>query len=253
MRLKLGDVCAGIGGFSLAAKMTGKIDISWQIEIDKFCQDVLNKNFPEAKKYGDINKIEDGIDKVDIITAGVPCQPYSLAGKRSGESDERHLWPKVFALIKQIRPGWIIIENVLGAVSLLLPGLCDDLESENYTQQSYIIPACSTGALHRRNRLFVVAYSDRIRLRGSISPDKIFNEEDIEETRSKFAGINKFLRIQGTAEPIVLPPIHGIPGELVRPKNHRKMIHALGNAVMPNHVYPILQSIVNIMDIIQGD
>jgi DNA (cytosine-5)-methyltransferase 1 len=159
---------AGIGGFELAARWMGWNTIAWS-EWDPFCQKVLSYHFPEAKGYGDIKQSDftQYRGQCDILTGGFPCQPYSVAGKRLGKEDERHLWPEMLRVIREVRPRWIIGENVRGLLSwnegVVFEEVCSDLESEGYEVQAFIIPAASVGAPHRRERVWIVAHSDNSR------------------------------------------------------------------------------------------
>ena len=153
---------AGIGGFELAARWMGWNTIAWS-EWDPFCQKVLSYHFPEAKGYGDIKQADftQYRGQCDILTGGFPCQPYSVAGKRLGKEDERHLWPEMLRVIREVRPRWIIGENVRGLLSwnegVVFEEVCSDLESEGYEVQAFIIPAASVGAPHRRERVWIIA------------------------------------------------------------------------------------------------
>ena len=159
---------AGIGGFELAARWMGWNTIAWS-EWDPFCQKVLSYHFPEAKGYGDIKQADftQYRGQCDILTGGFPCQPYSVAGKRLGKEDERHLWPEMLRVIREVRPRWIIGENVRGLLSwnegVVFEEVCSDLESEGYEVQAFIIPAASVGAPHRRERVWIIAHSDNSR------------------------------------------------------------------------------------------
>ena len=160
--MKHGSLFSGIGGFDLAAEWMGWENI-FQVEIDPFCQKVLNKNFPNVKRYGDIKEFKGERGSVDILTGGFPCQPFSTAGKRKGESDDRYLWPEYIRIIREIKPTYVVGENVAGLVSMedgkTLEGIFTDLEGEGYTVESFIIPACGVGAWHRRDRIWICAYS----------------------------------------------------------------------------------------------
>lgn len=152
----------GIGGFSLAARRMGWTTEAW-VEIDPFCQKVLNKNFPNSKGYGDI-KTFDGTPyngKIDIITGGFPCQPFSVAGNRKGTADERSLWHEMLRVIREIEPSFIVAENVRGLLTisngLVFERICLDLEDEGYQVQAVVVPACAVGAPHRRDRVWIVA------------------------------------------------------------------------------------------------
>lgn len=129
-------------------------------EIDPFASKVLAKNFPGVPNYGDIANIPAGTG-ADIITAGIPCQPYSCAGKRMGHEDDRAIWPVAREVIARVKPDWIVIENVAGFIGMALDGVLSDLEAEGYETGSVVLPACAVNAPHRRDRVWVVA--NRIR------------------------------------------------------------------------------------------
>ena len=158
-----GSLFSGIGGFDLAAQWAGFENI-FQVEIDLFCNKVLAKNFPGVRRYGDIRKF-DGTEyrgTIDIISGGFPCQPYSVAGKQKGAEDDRNLWPEMFKVIKEIRPTWVVGENVANIINFVeFDNILFDLEGEGYEVQPVIIPALAVDAKHRRNRVWIVAYNDK--------------------------------------------------------------------------------------------
>ena len=155
------DLFSGIGGFALAARLAGLKTIGFS-EIDPYACAVLKKNFPNIKNYGDIKQItrETLVERVDIITGGFPCQPFSVAGKRKGKTDDRHLWPEMLRVIKEFKPAWVLGENVAGFISMALDGAVADLEAEGYEVQPIVIPACAVGAPHRRDRVWIIAHSE---------------------------------------------------------------------------------------------
>lgn len=153
------DLFSGIGGFSLGLERAGFETVAF-CEINRFCQEVLKKHWPEVPIFNDVRTLPDEFKgTVDVITGGYPCQPFSTAGKRKAEEDSRHLWPAMFACIKKFKPAWVIAENVAGHITLGLDRVLVDLESEAYTCETFIIPACAIGAPHRRDRLWIIAYS----------------------------------------------------------------------------------------------
>lgn len=154
------SLCSGIGGADLAAEWTGYIEIIGQVEIDPFCQAVLAKHWPDVKRMADIKEVEGHeFGRVDIIVGGIPCQPFSNAGKQTGKSDDRYLWPEMFRIIKATYPTWVVIENVDDFTYMALDTVQIDLEGEDYTVQAFVLPACATGAPHIRERCFVVAHT----------------------------------------------------------------------------------------------
>ena len=151
------DLFSGIGGFSLGLEATGGFKTVGFCEIEPFCQQVLKKHWPDVPIYEDVRGLEhDG--RIDIITGGYPCQPFSTAGKRKGQSDPRHLWPAMFGIIEAKRPRWVIGENVAGHISMGLDEVLADLERAAYSAIPFIIPACAVGAPHRRDRIWIVAW-----------------------------------------------------------------------------------------------
>jgi len=159
-----GSLFSGIGGFDLAAEWMGWENI-FHCEWNPFGQKILKHYWPNAKTYDDITKTDFTIHrgKIDILTGGFPCQPYSVAGKRKGKEDERHLWPEMLRAIREIEPQYIVGENVYGLTNwdggLVFEEVQTDLENAGYEVQAYILPACSVNAPHRRDRVWFVAYS----------------------------------------------------------------------------------------------
>jgi DNA (cytosine-5)-methyltransferase 1 len=157
---------SGIGGFDLAAEWAGWENI-FHCEWNPFGQKVLAHHFPNSKSYNDITKTDFTIHAgtVDVLTGGFPCQPYSSAGKRLGKADERHLFPEMLRAIKEIKPRWVVGENVRGLVSwnegLVFNEVYADLESEGYEVQSFLIPAAGVNAPHQRYRIWFVAFDSK--------------------------------------------------------------------------------------------
>ena len=161
------DLFSGIGGFSLGMEATGGFETVAFCDIEEFPRKVLAKHWPHVKQYKDIKELtydkikEDGLGPIDIITCGYPCQPFSNAGKKQGEKDPRHLWPDCFRLIKECRPSWVCGENVSGHIKLGLDSVLSDLESEGYRTRTFSISASSVGANHKRERVWILAHSER--------------------------------------------------------------------------------------------
>ncbi len=152
----------GIGGFSLAAHWMGWETFAW-CEWNEFGQKVLKYHFPNAIGHGDITQTDftPYANKIDILTGGFPCQPYSAAGKRRGKEDDRHLWPQMLRAIREIAPRYIVGENVLGLVNwnggLVFDEVCADLEAEGYEVAPVVIPAAAVNAPHGRDRVWFIA------------------------------------------------------------------------------------------------
>ena len=157
------ELFAGIGGFGLAGHWAG-IETVCQVEIDPFCQKVLAKNFPNAHRHADI-KTFDGRPwrGIDIVSGGFPCQPYSLAGKRAGNDDDRALWPEMLRVIREVAPTWVVGENVAGLISMdggrVFDFIVTDLENAGYSVETFIVPAVGVGAPHKRDRVWIVAHA----------------------------------------------------------------------------------------------
>jgi len=166
MRLKHLDLFSGIGGFSLGLESCGLAETVAFCDYDPYCQKILKKHWKDVPIYNDVKELTyeklkaDGIDKIEILTGGYPCQPFSVAGKQRAEKDPRHLWPEMFRLIKECRPTWIIGENVGGHIKLGLDTVLSDLESEGYSTRTFSISASSIGANHKRERIWIMANSN---------------------------------------------------------------------------------------------
>lgn len=182
---------SGIGGFDLAAEWVGW-ENAFNCEINDFCNEVLKYHFPNTEHYDDIKTTDftKWRGKVNVLSGGFPCQPFSVAGRRKGAEDDRYLWPQMLRAIREIKPDWIVGENVAGITSMVQPGeeiemgystslfgedsservqerqryvietICQDFERSGYTVQPFIIPACAVGAPHRRDRIWFVAHRD---------------------------------------------------------------------------------------------
>jgi DNA (cytosine-5)-methyltransferase 1 len=165
MVVKVLDLFSGIGGFSVGLEKAG-FETAAFCEIEEYPRAVLRKNWPDIPIYRDVKQLTgerlwaDGIVP-DVIVCGYPCQPFSVAGKQLAERDERHLFPEVLRLVRDIRPRWCIFENVSGHIKLGYDTVATSMENEGYSVWTYIIPACAVGAPHKRDRLWIVAYSNR--------------------------------------------------------------------------------------------
>jgi DNA (cytosine-5)-methyltransferase 1 len=162
--MRHGSLFSGIGGFDLASEWMGWENV-FHCEIAEFPRKVLHYYWPNSISYENIKETDFTIHKggIDILTGGFPCQPFSMAGKRKGTEDERHLWPEMLRAIREIQPRWIVGENVFGLVNwdagLVFEQVQSDLEAEGYEVQAFILPAAAVNAPHRRDRVWFVAYS----------------------------------------------------------------------------------------------
>ncbi len=221
--LTVGSLFAGIGGFDLGLERTGGFEVKWQVEVDEYCRRVLEKHWPNVKRYGDIRTVSD-VERVDVLCGGFPCQPVSLAGERLGQSDERWLWPEFERIIRMVRPRYVLVENTPGLLSLGMGNVFGDLAAMGFDAEWTRIPASAFGAPHIRERVWIVAYP---------------HDEGLQE-RLVFRGIQGKTRCNDdwqdaslgawwATEPSVVRVVHGIPGRVGR-------IKALGNAVVPQIV-----------------
>ena len=159
------DLFSGIGGFSLAGRWAGWNTIQF-VEIDKYCQMVLKKHWPNVPIHSDIKTFGPetpqnyDANETTIITGGFPCQGFSVAGQRKGKSDDRYLWPEMLRVINEIKPAYIVGENVTGIIGLALDTVLSDLEAQDYTTETFIIPACAVDAPHERKRVWLVAHAE---------------------------------------------------------------------------------------------
>lgn len=161
--MTLGSLFSGAGLGDLGWMMAG-FDIKWQVEVDPYCRKILDLRFPETTKYGDVKTFNGTkAEPVDIVAGGFPCQPFSIAGKQRGDKDDRNLWPEMLRVVKEIRPAWVVGENVSGIVPIYLDTILADLESVGYATRTFVFPAHALGANHRRERIWVVGYASEFR------------------------------------------------------------------------------------------
>jgi len=240
------DVCSGIGGFSLGLEQTGFFKTVAFCEKNKFCKQILKKHWKDIPIYNDLKEIGNEPTKIkekfDVIVCGLPCQPFSLAGKQKGTEDNRHLWDYLFSIIKQKKPTWVIIENTPNFVNVALDNVCSNLEAQDYSTQSFIIPACSVGTPHKRDRVWVIG-----KLVGNSSSNRRSKSYASEEEgrviqQSKTGGLlqskrtgtlrDKFRLDQWIFKPRVRGVVDGIPSRV-----DRNRLTALGNSVMPQILF----------------
>jgi len=256
--MKVGSLFSGIGGLDLGLERAG-FEIAWQIEINDFCQKILKKHWPDVQKYQDIFSVDfTKLPRVDLLCGGFPCQPVSCAGKRKGSQDERWLWPEFNRAICEIKPRWILVENVPGLLSAengrLFGGILGDLAAGGYDAEWDCIPAAIFGAPHLRYRVFLVAYSNRSRRQDLTKTSRKNWDADFERSSKKGESDMAHSLEQGlevfpcqsdnfiselkatkrgsewwqwwSTEPNVGRVAHGVPSRVDR-------IKGLGNAVVP--------------------
>jgi DNA (cytosine-5)-methyltransferase 1 len=227
MKLTVGSLFSGIGGFDLGLENAG-MKVIWQSEIETHCCAILKKHWPDIPNLGDVKKINwSTIEHPDVLCGGYPCQPFSVAGLRKGQYDERNLWPYFSEAIRTIRPKYAIMENVRGHLSLGFKEVLQDLSDIGYDAEWQVIPASAVGAPQKRERLFIVAYPKKLlsnvgnnNLQSSVKP-KTFSKP-----RNSNRKTNEESRPRWKNEPNVGRVADGIPFRVDRLKG-------LGNAIVP--------------------
>jgi len=234
---------SGIGGIDLAAEWAGFETIG-QCEWADYPTKVLEKHWPDVVRWRDIRTLtgdsfyeRTGRKTVDLVSGGFPCQPFSVAGKWRGNEDDRFLWPEMLRVIQELKPRWVLGENVAGIINMALDQVLFDLENIGYETQAFIIPACAVDAQHRRDRVFIVSNSSSKRW-GTFSihdnttfANKWISREHCCPAHQKIWEV-PFSRGRGADD--------GLSQVVDRFK-------CLGNAVVPQQVYPILQAIYRII------
>lgn len=252
---------SGIGGLDLAAEWAGFVTVG-QCEWAAYPTKVLEKHWPTVPRWRDIRTLtkenfyeRTGLRTVDVISGGFPCQPFSVSGNRRGKEDDRFLWPEMLRVISEIRPRWVVGENVTGIVSMELDRVLSDLETENYTVQAFIIPACAVDAPHRRDRCVIIGHSNR---RNESEVSEVPSGQSSKSCRGRpplphpesaelqgQRGVTRRGRPElgrgsrWPVEPNVGRVAHGISHRVDR-------IRGLGNAVVPPMFFPIFQAIYEI-------
>ena len=157
------DLFSGIGGFARGLEATGHFRTTCFVEQDPFCQAVLKHHWPDVPVLDDIihaRQFDFPDSRPDLVCGGFPCQPFSQAGRQLAQNDPRHLWPEMLRVIRELRPTWVVGENVVGRIKLGLDEVLADLEGEGYATRTFDIPAISVGAPHLRHRIWVIAHAD---------------------------------------------------------------------------------------------
>jgi len=274
------DLFSGIGGFALAAKWNGFRTVAF-CDCEPYAQAVLKKHWPDVHVHGDIRKVRgDLYAGITLLTGGFPCQPFSVAGKQRGKTDDRYLWPEMLRVIREARPAWIVGENVAGIVNMALDTVCADLEAEGYEVESIIIPACAVDAPHRRDRVWIVAHStggkrgglqDKSRTQGTQGGDQLLRNPSglFGKLRSKNVADSQSVGIQGQRPSgIEKPQPHGCSAIPMRESKGSKQaqwlpepnvdrvvdglpnrvgrIRGLGNAIVPQVAAEIIRCIVEV-------
>ena len=187
----------GIGGIDIAAEWANFRTVG-QVEKAEYPYKILCKHFPEVPKWRDVKDVtsgsvrEQGIKHITLLSGGFPCQPFSIAGKRRGKEDPRFLWNEMLRLVSELKPTWILGENVAGIISMELDNCITDLEGQDYSCRAFLLPACAVSAPHRRDRIFIVAHTNRNR--DNTNRREIPTEDRIQETNREEMGTGVFDR-----------------------------------------------------------
>lgn len=227
------DLFSGIGGFAIAAQATGWQTIAFA-ETDEYASSILQKQWPEIPNLGDVRNVR-GIT-ADLITGGIPCQPYSTAGKRRGANDDRALWPEMLRIIRDANASWILVENVAGFVGMALDEVCADMEAEGYETRAYLLPACGVGAWHKRTRCWIVAHRDGGRWNTQPLPSSGAQTRDC-AADANGANANAGRQNPWMAEPRMDRVVYGLSRKV-----DKQRIKALGNAIVPQVATVILEA-----------
>jgi DNA (cytosine-5)-methyltransferase 1 len=243
------DLCSGIGGFALGFEWAELSSPVLFCDIEPWSRKILAKHWPDVPIAEDVKELANDPDGLipdcDILTAGYPCQPFSLAGERRGTEDDRHIWPYILSIVEAKRPSWCVFENVYGHVSMGLDEVLFDLEGESYAARPFIVPACAADAPHRRDRVWIigrnVADSNSAGLQGRQ------NARDISQSRAQRnkQSARCSERPDGQnwkPEPAVGRVANGIPRRVDR-------LRGLGNAIVPQIAMRIGQTIKAVHDI----
>ena len=261
--MRHGSLFSGIGGFDLAAEWMGWENV-FHCEWNEFGQKVLKHYWPNAVSYGDISSTDftGWRGKVDIISGGFPCQPFSVAGKRKGTEDERHLWPEMLRAIREAAPSYIVGENVRGLVNwsrgMVFNQVLDDLEALGYEVAPFLLPAYSVGAQQERYRIWFVAHSDEIS-RNSVGERRQKNQSSRNKGERSFGREFLLMDFDGDmatirtqegkplfTEPALVSDIDGISYDLAGgtfQKYCDQANGAFGNAIVPQLAYEIFKAI----------
>ncbi len=250
--MTVGSLFAGIGGFDLGFKRAG-YDVRWQVEINGYCRAVLRKHWPDVRRYADVRRVgRHNLEPVDVLCGGFPCQDISVAGAGAGLAGARSgLWGQYARIIRELRPSYVVVENVSALLGRGLGTVLGDLAESGYDAEWRCIPASAVGAWHERDRLWIVAHAhgvrelqpqglnpdERRRHHHSTAADAAHIDRSGPQERFVFArvpgparcdddGQNATLDPWRTTEPALVRGIHGVPARVDR-------IRGLGNAIVP--------------------
>jgi DNA (cytosine-5)-methyltransferase 1 len=237
------DIFSGIGGFTLAAHANGLRTVAL-CEIDKRCRNFLSKAWPGIYIHTDIREFDGtAYNGAFLLTAGVPCQPASRAGKQRGAADDRWLWPEAIRVLGQVKPTWAIFENPPGIGDVGLAGILADVEGQGYEVRVFSIPACAVGAPHRRERYWIVGNRTG-------ESRKVLQRRWRQQNINDGGSISEFADGDQWNRFVWLPCADGkfrrAPDDSIELVNglHRSLLAALGNSIVPQVAYKIIAAII---------
>ena len=244
---------SGIGGMDLAAEMAGFRTVG-QCEWADYPRAVLEKHWPNIPKWRDVHDLtaddfisRTGVRHLTYISGGFPCQPHSVIGKRLAENDERHLWPEFVRIVRELKPRYVVGENVNGILSTIHESVCTDLEQEGYEVWTFSIPAYAVGAHHERYRVCILGISKS-------EPGFQANKETDPEGAQWQARTNAVQQpwdyLPGAYWAVHKPPVcgmdDGIPSWMGSYREYKERMQCYGNAVSPQQFYPVFRSIAEV-------
>jgi DNA (cytosine-5)-methyltransferase 1 len=248
--LTFGSLFAGIGGFDLGLERAGMV-CKWQAEIDDYATKVLEKHWPDVPRYRDVCEFPpaEGVEKVDLICGGFPCQDISSCGKKEGINGDRSgLWIEYKRIVRVLRPRFVLIENVSALLIRGLDRVLCDLASLGYDAEWHTFSAAQFGAYHIRERVFILAYTDRDRREAIIAPGSV-PRKSVVETKAEWCGHKPKLKRGASSRVWPLPDakILGVDDGFYRELDPNRL-RCLGNAVVPQVAEFIGRQIVKASD-----
>ena len=243
---------SGIGGLDLAAEMAGFRTVG-QCEWADYPTKVLEKHWPDVPRWRDIRTLtgesfyeKTGLRTVDAVSGGFPCQPHSVIGKRLAENDGRHLWPEFIRVVRELRPKYVVGENVNGILSTIHESVCSDLKKEGYEVWTFSIPACAVGAHHERYRVCILGIS---KSKSGFQADTQANTTGTQRKTRTNDVFQPWDYLPGTYWAVHQPPVcgmdDGIPDWMGGYSQYKQRMQCYGNAVVPQQFYPVFQGIAD--------
>lgn len=244
---------SGIGGLDLAAELAGFRTVG-QCEWADYPRAVLEKHWPDVPKWRDVHELTSsefirrtGVRRLTCISGGFPCQPHSVIGKRLAENDERHLWPEFVRIVRELRPKYVVGENVNGLLSTIHESVCADLEAEGYEVRTYCIPASAVGAHHERYRVCILGIS---KSESGFQTDQETDSAGAERQARSLPVCQPWNYLPGTYWAVHQPPVcgmdDGIPDRMGGYRGYKERMQCYGNAVSPQQFYPVFKAIAEV-------